>query len=75
MLWNPELEEWYPVSPQDIPEDRSYGVLCDSHQNNELCPSSKLPDYGECGWKIGIPRTLDTLCPKCRELISQVSGS
>lgn len=75
MLWNPESECWYSVDPQSIPEDRSFLIFCETCQIEKANPSESVPSYSECGVSIGIPRRLDTLCPKCRELISLVSGS
>lgn len=75
MLWNPESDYWYPVDPQSIPEDRSFLIFCETCQIEKASPSESVPDYYGCGVSIGIPRRLDTLCPKCQELISLVSGS
>lgn len=75
MLWNPELEDWYQVDPQSIPEDRSFLRFCDTYQTQKSSPLKTSPDYYEYGASIGIPHTLDTLCPKCQELISLVPGN
>jgi len=74
MLWNQDKECWYQVDPQSIPEDRFYLVLCEQNQPDVSNPVCNVPDYHEQGLGAGIPRTKNTLCPLCQELLSLVHG-